>query len=142
MDQERGQRQEPEQAGGEQEREQRQRPTVAPDRGRQGEDIQGPRLRLHRPWQVDTQGTRMRLHRSWQVHTDPQSPAQPSYAAVAASPPDRHRLRDPVVGAWGDPNRRTADRGSRWVTRRADADRGGGQRTRGRGKARGGRKRD
>ena len=92
----------------EQQREQRQEPAQP----------QGPRNRLHRPWQ-EAQAAQVPRQGRTGMRTQLPRQAKATYTAVVRSrketddPADRHRLRDPVVGAWGDPNRRTADRGTR-----------------------------
>ena len=140
----------------EQQREQRQEPArQVTDGGRNTEQQrerrqeparpQGPRNRLHRPWQ-EAQAAQVPRQGRTGMRTQPPRQAKATYAAVVQSrketddPADRHRLRDPVVGAWGDPNRRTADRGTRWVTRQEDTAGGRGQRARGGGRARGGKR--
>ena len=91
----------PQQETGMEERTQEPRETPAkrPQKG----DISGPRRRLHRPWQ-EAQADQIPRH----GQTCPQTRSKTAY--------ERHRLRDPVVGAWGDPDRRMAERGARWIT--------------------------
>ena len=94
-------------------------------------DQQGPRQRLAMPWEEarQNQTPRARLHQNQTQPQDTGNQTRASYAAAARAgmtapqaastrsvgPPGRHRLREPVVGAWGEPNRRTADRGARWI---------------------------
>ena len=74
---------------------------------------QGPRQRLAEPWvENPTQRSYAAAARTGMTVT----PTAPQAAGTRAiGPPGRHRLKEPVVGAWGERNRRTADRNARWI---------------------------
>ena len=74
---------------------------------------QTPRVRLQNQAQAQDAGNQTRASYMAAARAGMTAPQAASTRSVG--PPGRHRLREPVVGAWGEPNRRTADRGARWI---------------------------